>query len=166
MDSNQKYRIEKDSMGSVRVPREAYYGSNTQRAVENFSVSGYRFRRELISALGLIKYASVRANAELGLLDKKRAKAMEQASYEVMQGRWDDQFVIDVFQTGSGTSTNMNANEVIANRANEILGGKKAPAAPSTPMTMSISASQATMSSLLPFTLPLSPFFLKDFCPP
>jgi fumarate hydratase class II len=112
-------------MGPVRVPREAYYGANTQRAVENFPVSGYRFGQELIHALGLIKYASARANSELGLLNKKLSRAIEQASYEVMQGRWDEQFVIDVFQTGSGTSTHMNTNEVIANRANEILGGKK-----------------------------------------
>lgn len=123
--SKNLYRTEKDSMGPVRVPREAYYGANTQRAVENFPISGYRFGRELIQALGLIKYASARANSELGLLEKRLARAIEQASYEVMQGRWDEQFVIDVFQTGSGTSTHMNANEVIANRANEILGGKK-----------------------------------------
>jgi len=125
VSSNQKYRVEKDSMGPVRVPKEAYYGAQTQRAVENFPVSGYRFGRELIYALGLIKYASARANSELGLLEKRMARAIEQASYEVMQGRWDDQFVLDIFQTGSGTSTHMNANEVIANRANEILGGKK-----------------------------------------
>jgi fumarate hydratase class II len=123
--SNQKYRNEKDSMGMVRVPKDAYYGANTQRAVENFPVSGYRFGRELIYALGLIKYASARANSELGLLDKRMARAIEQASYEVMQGRWDDQFILDIFQTGSGTSTHMNSNEVIANRANEILGGRK-----------------------------------------
>jgi fumarate hydratase class II len=124
-DSNRVFRIEKDSMGPVRVPKEAYYGANTQRAVENFPVSGYRFGRELIHAMGLIKYASARTNSELGLLEKRMARAIEQASYEVMQGRWGEQFVIDIFQTGSGTSTHMNANEVIANRANEILGGKK-----------------------------------------
>ncbi len=124
-NSTQKYRIEKDSMGPVRVLREAYYGANTQRAIENFPISGYPLGRELIRALGLIKYASVRANAEIGLLNKKLAKVIERASYEVMQGRWDEQFVIDVFQTGSGTSTHMNANEVIANRANELLGGEK-----------------------------------------
>ncbi|MBM4338655.1 MAG: class II fumarate hydratase [Deltaproteobacteria bacterium] len=123
--SNQGYRIEKDSMGPVKVPREAYYGANTQRAVENFPISGYRFGRELIYALGLIKYASARTNSELGLLSKRMARAIEKASHEVMQGRWDDQFVLDIFQTGSGTSTHMNTNEVIANRANEILGGKK-----------------------------------------
>jgi len=123
--SNQRYRIEKDSMGLVRVPKEAYYGANTKRAVENFPVSGYRFGRELIHALGLIKYASARANSGLRLLNKRIARAIERASYEVMQGRWDEQFVLDIFQTGSGTSTHMNTNEVIANRANEILGGKK-----------------------------------------
>ncbi|MCX8118335.1 MAG: class II fumarate hydratase [Desulfobacterota bacterium] len=125
VNSEKGYRIERDSMGPVRVLKEAYYGGNTKRAIDNFPVSGYRFGRELIHALGLIKYAAARANAELGLLDRRQARAIEQAAYEVMQGKWDDQFVIDVFQTGSGTSTHMNANEVIANRANEILGGQK-----------------------------------------
>jgi len=125
VSANQKYRVEKDSMGPVRVPKEAYYGANTQRAIENFPVSGWRFGRELIHAMGLIKFASTRANSDLGLLGKRMMRAIEQASGEVMQGKWDDQFVLDVFQTGSGTSTNMNTNEVIANRANEILGGQK-----------------------------------------
>lgn len=124
-DLNRKYRIEKDSMGPVKVPKEAYYGAQTQRAVENFPISGWRFGRELLYALGLIKYASAKTNFELGLLEKKIARAIEQASQEVMEGRWDEQFVVDIFQTGSGTSTNMNGNEVIANRANEILGNKK-----------------------------------------
>ena len=112
-------------MGPVRVPKQAYYGAQTQRAVENFPVSGWLFQREMIYALGLIKYASARTNFNLGLLGRRTARAIEKASEEVMQGSWDDQFVIDIFQTGSGTSTNMNANEVIANRANEILGGQK-----------------------------------------
>lgn len=123
--SNKVYRKEKDSLGWVQVPKEAYYGANTQRAVENFRVSGWRFGRELIHAMGLIKFASTRTNSDLGLLRKKMARAIEQASNEVMQGKWDNQFVLDIFQTGSGTSTNMNTNEVIANRANEILGGQK-----------------------------------------
>jgi fumarate hydratase, class II len=123
--SNQKYRIEKDSMGPVRVPRGVYYGAQTQRAVENFPVSGWRFPREMIHALGLIKFASAKTNFNLGLMEGRIASAIEKASEEVMQGRWDDQFVADIYQTGSGTSTNMNANEVIANRANEILGGQK-----------------------------------------
>jgi fumarate hydratase class II len=123
--SKNLYRIEKDSMGPVKVPKAAYYGAQTQRAVENFPVSGWRFGREFIYALGLIKFAAAKTNFELGLLGKRIAKAIEQASQEVMEGRWDEQFVIDIFQTGSGTSTNMNANEVIANRANEILGNKR-----------------------------------------
>jgi fumarate hydratase class II len=119
------YRMEKDSMGSVRVPKGAYYGAQTQRAVENFPVSGWRFQREMIHALGLIKLASAKTNFNLGLMERKMARPIEKASEEVMQGRWDDQFVVDIYQTGSGTSTNMNANEVIANRANEMLGGQK-----------------------------------------
>jgi fumarate hydratase class II len=112
-------------MGPVKVPKEAYYGAQTQRAVENFPVSGWRFGREFLYALGLIKYASAKTNFELGLLGKRMVKAIGQASQEVMEGRWDKQFVVDIFQTGSGTSTNMNGNEVIANRANEILGSKR-----------------------------------------
>jgi len=123
--SDQKYRIEKDSMGPVRVPKEAYYGAQTQRAIENFPVSGWRFGREFLYALGLIKLAAAKTNFELGLLGKRIARAIAQASQEVMEGKWDEQFVVDIFQTGSGTSTNMNANEVIANRANEILGSKR-----------------------------------------
>jgi len=118
-------RIERDSMGPVKVPRSAYYGAQTQRAVENFPISGWRFQREFIYALGLIKYVSARTNFDLKLLEGRRAKAIQKASEEVMVGRWDDQFVVDIFQTGSGTSTNMNTNEVIANRANEFLGNKK-----------------------------------------
>jgi fumarate hydratase class II len=123
--SKNLYRIEKDSMGPVNVPKEAYYGAQTQRAIENFPISGWRFGREFLYALGLIKYAAAKTNFDLGLLGKRTTKAIEQASKEVMEGRWDKQFVVDIFQTGSGTSTNMNANEVIANRANEILGSKR-----------------------------------------
>jgi fumarate hydratase class II len=112
-------------MGPVKVPQNAYYGAQTQRAAENFPISGWRFQREFIYALGLIKYASARVNFDLHLLERRRAKAIQRASEEVMEGRWDDQFVVDIFQTGSGTSTNMNTNEVIANRANEFLGGKR-----------------------------------------
>jgi fumarate hydratase class II len=122
---SEEYRVEKDSMGSVRVPKRAYYGAQTQRAIENFPISGWRFQREMIHALGLIKFASAKTNFNLGLLERRMARAIEKASEEVIQGRWDDQFVVDIFQTGSGTSTNMNANEIIANRANEILGGQK-----------------------------------------
>ena len=112
-------------MGPVKVPKEAYFGAQTQRAVENFPVSGWRFGREFIFSLGLIKSAAAKTNSDLGLLERSVAIAIRKASEEVMNGIWDEQFVLDIFQTGSGTSTNMNANEVIANRANEILGNKK-----------------------------------------
>jgi fumarate hydratase class II len=120
-----KYRDEKDSMGTVRVPVDAYYGSQTQRAVENFPISGLRFPPEFIHALALVKKCAVRVNDTLGLLDPKIAPAIAHAAQDVMDGRFDDQFVVDVFQTGSGTSTNMNMNEVLASRANQILTGNK-----------------------------------------
>jgi fumarate hydratase class II len=124
------FRIEKDTMGEVKVPRDAYWGAQTQRAVENFPISDIRFPRVFIRSLGLVKMAAAEANMELKLLDKRLAKAIVKAAREVMEGKLDDQFVVDVFQTGSGTSTNMNANEVIANRANEILGGMRGAKAP------------------------------------
>src|SRR5678816_1384775 len=113
----QNSRLERDSMGEVRVPLDALYGAQTQRAVENFPISDLRFPREFIRALGLIKLASARVNMELGLLEPAVGNAIVKAADEVVQGRHDAQFVIDIFQTGSGTSTNMNANEVISNRA-------------------------------------------------
>jgi fumarate hydratase class II len=115
-------RIERDSMGEMEVPANAYYGAQTQRAVLNFPISGIRFSRAFIRALGLIKRAAAEVNRELGLLDARLGDAIVKASQEVADGAWDDQFVVDIFQTGSGTSTNMNANEVIANRAAELLG--------------------------------------------
>jgi fumarate hydratase class II len=120
-----KTRVEKDSMGEKNVPAEAYYGIQTLRAVENFPISGIRFSRAFIRALGLIKGAAARVNVELGLIDEKVGRAIQDAAREVAAGDLDDQFVLDVFQTGSGTSTNMNANEVISNRAIEMLGGKR-----------------------------------------
>ncbi len=120
-----EYRIEKDSMGELKVPADAYYGAQTARAVENFPISGIRFPRPFIKAMGAIKHAAAEVNLELGNLDERRAKAIMQAAEEVMEGKLDDQFVVDIFQTGSGTSTNMNTNEVIAGRANEILTGKR-----------------------------------------
>ncbi len=122
--AEQGFRIERDSLGEVRVPADALWGAQTQRAVENFPISGIRFSRTFIRALGLIKYAAAKVNLELGLLDEERANAIMQAAQEVIDGKWDDHFPIDIFQTGSGTSTNMNANEVIANRANVLLGGE------------------------------------------
>lgn len=119
------FRIEKDSMGEMRVPMDAYYAAQTARAVENFPISGWRMPRPMIRSLGLIKKHAAAANLQLGGLPEDVARAIQQAADEVIQGRWDHQFVVDVFQTGSGTSTNMNANEVIANRAIEIRGGKR-----------------------------------------
>src|SRR5512143_1846725 len=116
------YRVEEDSMGPVRVPSDALYGAQTQRAIENFPVSGLRMPRSFLHALGLIKSAAAEANAGLGLLQNEIAGAIMKASDEVADGKWHDHFPIDVFQTGSATSTNMNANEVIANRAAQILG--------------------------------------------
>ena len=116
------FRIEKDFLGEVRVPKDALWGVQTQRAVENFPISGIRFGRRFIHALGLIKKACAEVNRDLTLLDPKLAAAIIQASEEVIAGTHDAQFPLDIFQTGSGTSTNMNANEVIANRANQILG--------------------------------------------
>ncbi len=112
-------------MGEMEVPADAYYGASTQRAVLNFPISGQAFPRRFIRALGLIKKAAAQTNSELGLLSKRRASAIARASQEVVDGKLDDQFPIDIYQTGSGTSTNTNANEVIANRASELLGGKR-----------------------------------------
>lgn len=112
--SSQEYRIEKDSMGEIQVPVDALYGAQTQRAVDNFPISGYVFPRSLVRALGLVKAAAAKANAELGLLDAAKADAIVVAAQEVAEGKHDAHFPIDVFQTGSGTSSNMNANEVIA----------------------------------------------------
>jgi len=123
--SKSSTRVERDSMGEIEVPAEAYYGASTQRAVLNFPISGLRIPGRMIRALGLIKWAAAGVNRELGLLDSGTAEAIRQAALEVAEGKLDEHFVVDVFQTGSGTSTNMNANEVIANRAVEILGGKR-----------------------------------------
>ena len=117
-----EYRIEKDSMGEVKVPADALYGASTQRAVDNFPISNIRFSRRFIWALGLQKGSSATIAAQLGHLAQAKADAIRQAADEVMDGQHDDQFVLDIFQTGSGTSTNTNANEVIAARATQILG--------------------------------------------
>ncbi|MGD9028481.1 MAG: class II fumarate hydratase [Anaerolineae bacterium] len=117
-------RTDRDSMGEVALPDDALWGAQTQRAVENFPISELRFGRRFIHALGHVKQACARANMDLGLLAQPLGEAILRACEEVIAGQWDDQFPVDVFQTGSGTSTNMNANEVIANRAIQILGGQ------------------------------------------
>jgi fumarate hydratase class II len=121
----EQYRLEKDSMGEMRVPADAFYGAQTARAVENFPISDLRFSRQFIAAMGLIKWACAEVNLKLGFLDEKKKSLVQQAAQEVIDGKLDGQFVIDIFQTGSGTSTNMNANEVIASRANEMATGKR-----------------------------------------
>ncbi len=117
-------RTEKDSMGEMTVPASAYWGAQTQRAVENFPISGYLFGRRFIRAMGLIKQAAAKVNLGLGILDAKLADLIGRAAQEVIDGKLDAQFVLDIYQTGSGTSSNMNANEVISNRAIELAGGK------------------------------------------
>ena len=120
-----KYRIEQDSMGEVKVPESAYYGAQTQRARDNFSISTLQFPSSFIAAIALIKKHAARVNCELRLLDLRLSESIVTVAQEVQDGKLDDQFVVDVFQTGSGTSTNMNVNEVIAGRANELLTGKR-----------------------------------------
>ncbi len=117
------YRKEKDSMGELEVPEDRYYGAQTQRSLENFKIGGERFQRELIRAYGIIKKAAAKVNSEAGRLDKKIADAISNASDEVIDGKLDDHFPLVIWQTGSGTQSNMNFNEVISNRAIEMLGG-------------------------------------------
>ncbi|UPV74094.1 class II fumarate hydratase [Halorussus limi] len=124
MSDDEDYRIEEDSLGEMQVPADAYWGAQTQRALQNFPVSGITFGRRFVRALGVVKKAAARANRDLELIPEDKADAIVEAADEVIEGRHDDQFPVDVFQTGSGTSTNMNANEVIANRATEIYGGE------------------------------------------
>ena len=118
-------RRERDSLGSKRIPADAYYGIQTFRATENFPISGLRLPAEMIRAYALIKKAAATTNAQLGLLDRRRAGAITRACDEILRGRFDDQFVVDVYQAGAGTSFNMNVNEVVANRANEVLGARR-----------------------------------------
>jgi len=125
MSNTAETRTERDSMGEMQVPANAYYGASTQRAVLNFPISDLRFPRQFIRAIGQIKQAAARVNAALGTVDPQIAEAIDRAAQEVIDGKLDDNFVLDIFQTGSGTSTNMNANEVIANRASELLGGSR-----------------------------------------
>src|SRR5437762_31052 len=125
MSEKGETRTERDSMGEMQVPADAYFGASTQRAVLNFPISDLRFPRQFIRALGQIKQAAAQVNESLGTVDPHIAQAIVQASQEVIDGKLDSHFVLDIFQTGSATSTNMNANEVIANRASELLGGSR-----------------------------------------
>src|SRR5947208_1401411 len=125
MRSAEETRIERDSMGEMQVPAHAYWGASTHRAVLNFPISDLRFPRQFVRALGQIKQAAAQVNESLGTVDAQIAEAIVQAAQEVIDGKLDSHFVLDIFQTGSGTSTNMNVNEVIANRASELLGGSR-----------------------------------------
>ena len=146
-----KTRTETDSMGPVEIPEEMVYGASTQRAVNNFPISDRRFGRTMIEALGLIKWAAALTNQDLGKLDGKLAKAIADAATEVAQGKHDKNFVVDIFQTGSGTSTNMNANEVIANLANLKLGsalGTKKPVHPNDHVNMGQSSNDVIPTAI------------------
>src|SRR6201982_602094 len=144
-------RIEKDSMGETAVPKNALYGASTQRAVLNFPVSGYRFSRPFIRALGLIKWGAAQANHDLGLLDAHRSAFIVQAAEEVIEGKLDEHFPLDIFQTGSGTSTNTNANEVISNRCCQLAGkpiGAKDPVHPNDHVNMGQSSNDVIPSAI------------------
>jgi fumarate hydratase class II len=144
-------RLEKDSMGEMSVPESALYGASTQRAVLNFPISGYRFSRPFIRALGLLKWAAAQANADLGLLDAHRCAFIVQAAEEVVEGKLDEHFPLDIFQTGSGTSTNTNANEVISNRCCQLAGkpiGARDPVHPNDHVNMGQSSNDVIPSAI------------------
>ena len=162
------YRIETDSMGEIEVPADRYYGAQTARSLQNFRIGGDRFPREVIRALGILKKAAARANAELDALPGETAELIVRAADEVIDGKLDDHFPLVVWQTGSGTQTNMNANEVIANRAIELAGGvvgSKDPVHPNDdvnrgqssndtfPTAMHIAAAERIVHHLLPIAL-------------
>lgn len=166
-----EFRVETDSLGTVEVPKDRYWGAQTQRAVQNFPIGGTRMPIEVIRALALIKQAAAVVNADLGLLERTKAEAIVLAAEEVMEGRWDDHFPLVVWQTGSGTQSNMNVNEVLANRAIERMGGvigSKEPVHPNDdvnrgqssndvfPSAMHIAAAQAIHDQLLPALKDLS----------
>jgi len=168
-----KYRIEKDSMGEVKVPADAWYGAQTQRAHENFPVSGICFSRDFIKALGLVKQSAAIVNEDLGYLEEPVATAIRKASQEIIDGKLDDNFIVDIFQTGSGTSTNMNANEIIANRANKLKENTEINIHPNDhvnfgqssndviPTTIRIAAVMAVRKNLIPGLEDLHKSFLK-----
>src|ERR1700680_4924564 len=139
-------RTETDSFGPIEVPADRYWGAQTERSRQNFRIGHDRMPMEIIRALGIVKLAAAETNRELGLLDQRRARAIIRAAREVIDGKLDDHFPLVVWQTGSGTQTNMNLNEVIANRANELLGGKrgaKSPVHPNDHVNMSQSSNDS-----------------------
>src|SRR6266446_6418652 len=149
--TDRRTRTEEDSMGEMSLPASALHGASPHRAVLNFPVSGYRFGRPFIRALGLIKWAAAQANRDLEKLDEERTRLIVQAAEEVIEGKLDSHFPIDVFQTGSGTSTNMNANEVIANRVSQISGkpiGLKEPVHPNDHVNMGQSSNDVIPTAI------------------
>lgn len=160
-------------MGEVKVPAKAYYGAQTQRAFDNFPISNLTFSREFISALGLIKSVAAKVNSELGLLDQEISDSIQKAAKEVIDGKFDHDFVVDIFQTGSGTSTNMNANEILARRANELYNGSDGPVHPNDhinfgqssndviPTSIRVASVLACQNELIPALKHLHSFFLK-----
>src|SRR3982075_3998776 len=139
-------RVETDSFGPIEVAADRYWGAQTERSRQNFRIGQDRMPMPIIHAVALVKFAGAQTNRELGLLDRRRADAIARAAREVIDGKLDDHFPLVVWQTGSGTQTNMNLNEVIANRANELLGGKrgeKSPVHPNDPVNMSQSSNDA-----------------------
>lgn len=162
-----KKRIEKDSLGTVKIPFEAYYGSTTQRALQNFKISGIFSPFIFLQSLGIVKLAAIKSNSELGLIEKKKALAIEKAAQEFIEGKFNDQFNIDIFQAGAGTSYNMNANEIIANRANEILGGKKGDYSlvhPNNHVNMAQSTNDVIPAAIRIAALLLIPKLKKEIC--
>ena len=155
-----KMRLEKDLIGQHEVPSHAYYGIQTQRAVENYRISGFLAHSQLIRAMGMIKNGAARANRELKLIDERRAKAISRAAEEVIAGKWNGEFVVDVYQAGAGVSFHMNANEVIANRAIELLGGKRGDYAVCHPNDH-VNCSQST-NDVFPTAMRLASVFLFD----
>src|ERR1700712_3726868 len=147
----EQFRIEKDSMGEIKVPADAYYGAQTGRAVENFPISDLRFNRGFIAAMGLVKWAAAEINHKLGILDDKRKSLVQQAAADVIDGKLDAQFVVDIFQTGSGTSSNMNTNEVIAGVANFKINkqrGGKSPVHPNDAVNMGQSSNDVIPTAI------------------
>jgi len=147
----ENYRIEKDSMGELPVPNNAYYGAQTMRAKQNFPISNLKFPRSFIYAIGLIKSSAAKVNMQLGLLQKNIGNAISTAATEVTQGKFDQDFIVDIFQTGSGTSTNMNTNEIIANRSIELLGGtigSKSPVHPNDHVNLGQSSNDVIPSAI------------------
>ncbi len=166
MDSYNQHRMENDALGNIMIPSSAYYGPQTQRAVENFQISGIRLPRSFIKAQGIIKASAATVNMELGTLPPEIGTAIIKASEEVIEGKWDSHFVVDVYQAGAGTSQNMNANEVIARRASEIMGGSQEIHAndhvnmsqstnDTFPSALNIAAAETIIQNLLPALLHL-----------